>query len=262
MIDVTKLLDIQVGIYVKIKLIKKNNFSTGKVREVISKEDNLNGVIVLIDTGDIGHVLDIINNPNLIKTRILDTESHNSENKLNFYERVMQEKSIPQTIQSFLNSNGGYLYVGIYDEGNTISEKFRGLNEDKKLCEKKILKEKKLEPGQKLSDVKFMDEFRSDIEKTLDKFLTSDIPIGSLIEFEFPIIEEVLILEITIKKSPSPFFYRSLSKSNKPKIFQIYENGEKITERMLDTFYYRDGSRKIRIETFEQFHKFLKNRFN
>ena len=262
MIDVTKLSNIHVDITVKIKLIETNNFAIGKVREIISKEDNPNGIIVLVDTGDVGNIFDVINNPDLIKARILDTESQNSENKLNFYERIMQEKSIPQTIQSFLNSNGGYLYIGIYDDGSTISEKFRGLDVDKKLCEEKLLRGRKLEPGQKLSDEKFMDEFRSDIEKTLDRFLTSTIPIGPLLEFEFPIIEEVRILQITIKNSSFPFFYRTLSKSNKAKIFQIFENGEKITERMLDDFYYSDGSRKVRIETFEQFHKYLKNKFN
>lgn len=262
MVDTTKISDIRIGMTVKINLQNKpNTFSVGKIYEIISKNDDPTGIVVSLENGDIGNVTEVINSPEIIKERILATESHNSENKLNFYEPVMKDKVIPLTIQSFLNSDGGYVYIGIYDDGKTPTETFVGLQEDRKILEDALIKSQKLKFGEKLSDTKFMDIFRSDIEKTLDKFLACDENIGSLIDFDFPIIDEVMILEINVTSSPSPVFYKHKSRNNKEINFEIYENGKKIGDRRLDEFYYRDGSRKTRTETFEDFYKYFKNRF-
>jgi len=261
MVDTTKISDIRIGMTVKINLQNKPNaFSVGKIYEIILKNDDLAGIVVSLENGDIGNVTEVINSPEIIKERILATESHNSENKLNFYEPVMKDKVIPLTIQSFLNSDGGYVYIGIYDDGKTLTETFVGLQEDRKILEDTLIKSQKLKLEEKLSDTKFMDIFRSDIEKTLDKFLVCDENIGSLIDFGFPIIDDVMILEINVTSSSSPVFYKHKSRNNKEINFEIYENGKKIGDRRLDEFYYRDGSRKTRTETFEDFYKYFKNR--
>lgn len=247
-----------------VKIIKQDNLnshSIGKIAEVISKTDDLNGILVLLENGDSGHIVEIINSVEIIRERILSTESHNSENKLNFYEPIMKEKVIPLTIQSFLNSNGGYVYVGIYDDGKTPSETFVGLKEDKKFLEDELIILEELKSEEKLSDMKFKDIYRSDIEKTLDRFLVSDENLGSLIDFNFPVIDGVMILEINITRSDSPVFYKHKSRNNKEINFEIYENGKKLGDRKIDEFYYRDGSRKVRIDTFEEFYTFLQNNF-
>lgn len=257
LVDVTKLSSIQVGMTVKIKVLHKNNIIGGKVYEIFSKEDDHDGIIVLITSGFYGHVLSIHNVIDEIKERILKNESHNSENKEDFYEPIMREHVIPTTVQSFLNSNGGYLYIGIYDHGTTPSEKFRGLDKDREHVTQKFLKSGKLQPGEILSDTDFFNEYQSDIEKALDKYLISDNSLGPLIDYGFPIIDGVTILEIAIRASPNPVF------SNKSEEYQLYKNGQKVGQnRTLDTFFFRDGSRKKPVETFQEFFKYLKDKSN
>lgn len=257
MVDVTKLSDIFVGMTVKIKVLHKNNITFGMVYEIVSKKDDPDGIIVLINSGLYGHILSVHNVIDEIKERIMKNESHNSENKENFYEPIMREHVIPATVQSFLNSDGGYLYIGIFDAGTTPSEKFIGLGEDREYVRQKFLRSGKLEPTETLTDTDFFDEYQSDIEKTLDKHLTSDNPLGPLIDYNFPKIDDVTILEMTIRNSPNPVF------SNNPQDYQLYQNGKKVGKnRKLDNFYYRDGSRKKPIETFNEFFKYLKDRSN
>lgn len=252
--DVTKLSNIQVGMIVKIKVLHKNKITGGKVYEIFSKDDNPDGIIVLITSGLYGHVLSVHNMIDEIKERILKNESHNSENKENFYEPIMREHVIPATVQSFLNSNGGYLYIGIFDAGTTPSEKFLGLGEDKEYVKQKFLKSGKLQPSETLSDTDFFDEYQSDIEKALDKHLISDNPLGKLIDYGFPKIDGVTILEMAIRNSPNPVF------DNKPEEYQLYQNGQKVGTRKLDNYYYRDGSRKVPVENFQKFFKHLKDK--
>ena len=154
--DPTKLSDVHPGMYVKIKT-RNNEISEGEIIRIEKKEDNTDGILVFIDNGNTGNIIEIINSIEKIKERILN-ETQNSENKSNFYQPVMQNEVMPKTIQSFLNADGGYLYIGVKDDAPP-EEKIVGLDEDRKILEERY---------GKLSDDKLKDQFRSDVEKTLD----------------------------------------------------------------------------------------------
>jgi len=260
--DPTKIENVREGVYVKIRVFSNpNEFSEDIVHRVISQNDDKEGIVVVLKNGKKGHTINIINSPEIIKKRIL-AETQNSENK----ETVFDDSDnigiwIPLTIQSFLNANGGYLYVGVKDDAPTVDEKLVGLEYDYKKIEEKLLKRNELEPGSKLSEGKFIDELTMMIIAVLEKFLVSDYPIGQLINFDFPIINDVRILEVNVKQSPEPFFFKHLSKKNKEIEFDIVINNEKVTTRKLDEFYYREGGQKERIETIHEFFKYYKSRF-
>ena len=247
--DPTKLSDVRPGMYVKIKT-RNNEISEGKISRVESKEDNPEGILVFINNGNAGNIIEIINSIEKIKERIL-SETQNEENKSNFYQPVMQNEVIPKTIQSFLNADGGYLYIGVKDDAPP-EEKIVGLDEDRKILEERY---------GKLSDDKFKDQFRSDVEKTLDKFLATDASLGPLLDFDFPVIDGKMILEINVKRSPAPVFYKCLNRNNKETVFEICLNGNEVTRRRLDEFHYRDGSRKKHCETFEEYQNYVKSRW-
>ena len=61
-------------------------------------------------------VVQVINSIEIIKNRIMREDQY-TENKSRFGEDIMRHNVIPKTIQSFLNSEGGYLYIGIGDTG-------------------------------------------------------------------------------------------------------------------------------------------------
>ena len=103
------------------------------VYKVLSEKDDPKGVIVILENGKKGHVIQIVNSAEIIKRRIL-SENQYSENKEVFGAPVMKTKVIPQTIQSFLNSEGGYLYIGIKDTG-TLEERLVGLTFDRETIE-------------------------------------------------------------------------------------------------------------------------------
>jgi len=248
--DHTKLSNIRIGMTVRIKIVNDASESEGQVFKVFSKNDDPDGILVLLEGGRIGNVIKIINSPEIIKKRIL-SETQNSENKSNFYQPVMQNEVIPKTIQSFLNADGGYLYIGVKDDAPP-EEKIIGLDEDRKTLEERY---------GKLSDDKFSDKFRSDVEKTLDKFLASDASFGSLLDFDFPVIDGKMLLQIDVKRSPAPVFYKCLNRNNKETVFEICLNGNEVTRRRLDEFHYRDGSRKRHCETFEEYHEYHNQHF-
>jgi len=239
---------------VRIKVLHKNIIITTKVYEIFSKSDDPDGIIILSTSGVYGHVLSIDNFVDEIRARILRNEAHVSENKENFYEPIMRTHVIPATVQSFLNADGGYLYIGIFDAGTTPSEKFLGLGEDREYVRKKFVNMGKLQPSDTLSDNDFFDEYQSDIEKTLDKYLIADNPLGPHIDYSFPIIDNVIILQMIISASPNPVF------DNNPEVYQLYQNGQKVGTRTLDNYYYRDGSRKKPVENFQKFFKHLKDK--
>ena len=249
--DPTKIENVREDVYVKIRVLSNpNQFSEDIVHRVISQNDYKEGIIVVLKNGKKGHTINIINSPEIIKERIL-TETQNSENKSNFYQPVMQNEVIPKTIQSFLNADGGYLYIGVKDDAPP-EEKIVGLDEDRKILEERY---------GKLSDDKLKDQFRSDVEKTLDKFLASDASLGPLLDFDFPVIDGKMLLQIDVKRSPAPVFYKCLNRNNKETVFEICLNGNEVTRRRLDEFHYRDGSRKKHCETFEEYQNYVKGRW-
>lgn len=259
--DVTKLSDIFEGMNVKIiSTINSTEQNIGIIYKIISLTDNPEGIEVMLKNGDQGNVVSVINSNDIIIRRILATESDDSENKLNFYDLVMKEKVIPITVSSFLNGGGGYLYIGIADDGKKLEERLVGLNQDREIVKASLIKNKKLQPGEELTDQKFMDKFRSDIEDQLEKFLSCSTRLGSLTEYDFPIINGVMILEILIKNSPVPVFYNFPAR-NKHIKFQISQNGDMGTSRELDEFHYRNGSHKGHCDTFAEFLEFYRQHF-
>ena len=246
--DVTKLSDIHVGLIVKIKT--DNQVFQGKIYEIISISDNPDGLKIALESGKRGNVIEVLKSPEIIKDRIFETESHYSDNKQNFYEPEMRYDAIPKAIQAFANSQGGFLYIGVKDDA-PAEEKIVGLDEDREIA---------IRSNGELSEGKFQDVLRGDIEDTLEKFLRCTNSVVSLLDFDFPQIDGKIILEITIKRSPAPIFFKYLSRKQKEIIFSI-EIGGKKKDRKLDEFWYRAGSRKRQIETLEDFYAFLQGHF-
>jgi predicted HTH transcriptional regulator len=260
--DPTKISDVHIGVSTKISLLSSSNeFSEGVVYKVLSEKDDPKGVIVILENGKKGHVIQIVNSAEIIKRRIL-SENQYSENKEVFGAPVMKTKVIPQTIQSFLNSEGGYLYIGIKDTG-TLEERLVGLTFDREIIEngRRAKDWLERERKEKLPDEKFEDFLEMDLMTVLTKYLASDEPIAPLLETNFPEIDGVKILEIHIAKSPKPFFFKNLLSDGREIKFNIKFNNESFGQRFLDNFYIRRGGSKIMLEKNQDFYDYAKNRF-
>ena len=83
---------------------------------------------VRLVNGDTGYVTTVIHSTEVVLRRIMNEDQY-TENKENFSEPVMRDKVIPQTAQSFLNSEGGYLYIGVRDIGEP-DERLVGISRD------------------------------------------------------------------------------------------------------------------------------------
>lgn len=250
--DPTKISDVHVGVNAKISLLANpNESSEGIVHKILSEGDDTQGVVVVLDNGKKGRVVQIINSIEIIKHRIL-SENQYSENKEIFGDDVMRHEVIPKTVQSFLNSEGGFLYIGVRDTG-TLEERLVGLCYDRELVEKA--------KGEKLPDDKFEDYLEMEIIDVLNKYLTSDNTIGPLVSINFPEIIGTKILEIHVTKSGGPFFFKHLTRRNVLKKFEIKFNNESAGQRYLDDFYIRSGGKKKLLETQEEFYNYFKIRF-
>ncbi|MBC8251453.1 MAG: ATP-binding protein [Candidatus Nitrosopelagicus sp.] len=245
--DFTKLFEVHKGMTVKIKVRNQSKNEIGKIVKILSGMDNPNGIEVAIDSGYVGNIIEIINSTEIIKERIFQTESHYSDNKEDFYDPDMRYDSIPKAIQAFANAEGGFLYIGVKDDAPP-EEKIVGLDEDRKTL------------GE-LSEGKFQDKFRSDIEDVVEKHLRpAQKSVVSLLDFDFPEIDGKIILEITIKSSSEPIFFKYFTRKNNEMVFPIKIN-DKIKNRKLDEFWYRAGSRKRETATFEEFFQYFKEHF-
>lgn len=222
--------------------------SEGKVSRILS-DGSGEEVIVVLKNGDRGNVISVINSVEVIKERIM-LETQYSENKLNCLEEVMKTEVIPKTVQSFLNAEGGYLYVGIADTGE-LHERLVGLADDFKSIN---------EPNLPMDEI--CDVLVRKIRDSLGLYLTSEVEISPLLEFNFRDIEGTQILEIKIEKSPAPFFFRHLTKQKKPKQFELYFNNKPAGQhRILDDFYIRIGNAKKSLDTHQEFYEYIKSRF-
>lgn len=257
-INVTKISEIHEEMFAEI-INNSGKKCSGKIHEIKSKSDDPEGIIVLLKTGDEGHLLSIQNSHDHIRERII-SESHFSDNKENFLEPIMHDEEIPQTVQSFLNADGGYLYLGIKDDAETEKEKYVGLESEKKILEDRLIKSRKLEPGKTLSQGKFEDKYQSEIEDALKKFLEYDFRLSDFVSYKFYSFFDKTILEIFIKSAPSPVFYCTGGVKNKQREYDIFLGGKRLTSRRLDVFYVRDGSSKTQYETFEEFYNFVKDK--
>lgn len=238
--------NIQIGDQVEISLSSNPKIrSTGKIYQIFGIINN--ETMVLLENGKRGHVVRVINSGDTIKYRIMH-EGQNSENKLTFGEDIMRNEVIPKTVQSFLNTDGGYLYIGVADEG-TLEDRLVGLNLDFDHIKK---------GDENMTNDKLCDMLQLRILESLHANLKSDMDIGPLLEFNFVTICKIQILEISIKPSPSPWFFLQTNKKGKPKKFHIYYNGNLENEQNLDYFYIRQGNRKVLLETHKEFYDFVR----
>ena len=201
---------------------------------------------VILETGEKGRVISVMHN---IELHIMK-ETQYTENKERFGESVMKDKSIPQAVQSFLNSEGGTVYLGIKDSG-TIEERLVGLDRDLEQ-----MREKTEDTTDKLCDYLAMA-----IMDALEKHLASSAPLGPLVSVNFKDVRDKKIAEILISPSSEPWFYRHTSSRNKLKIFNIKYGDENYKSQKLDYFYIRRGASKKLLETHEEFYNYAKRRF-
>ena len=230
-----------IGDYVEIRVELEGN-SRGTVYEILSQTDPPR---VRLLNGDTGYVVRIINSEVKILQRIMN-EDQNTENKECFGEEIMRNKVIPQTVQSFLNSEGGRLYIGVKDTGE-LNDRLVGLNYDFEM----------LDSSNKTND-RLCDLLKMQIINSLDKYLHSEMSLGELVNVEVVSVREVQLVEVRIKKSPVPWFYRHISKNGKVKQFEICINGKQVQQRALDDFYIRQGNGKKILDTHEKFYTYIK----
>ncbi len=243
----SQLNDVAIGDYVEI-ITSNNEFYEGYVK-LIAKPAKPGNVRVALDTGKIGKVKRIIPNKNEeLEKRILIEDQYN-ENKPNFRQEYMKTDEIPHAVQSFLNSEGGYLNIGIKDDG-PVADRFAGIEEDLKCSHN---------PESKTND-KLCDEYRSRIMDSLDKYLESDTALGPLVDITFVWIRNVQIARIRVKSSPKPWFFKHYNKT-KPIYFDV-KFGKFSTKRKLDDFYVRSGPRRAQLETMSDFYQYAKDHWN
>ena len=243
-------LQVHIGDHVRISLHKNPTMhSEGQVYKIKSDAGPCK-IQVVLTNGDWGTVIRVLNSVQIIEERIM-TEGQYTENKTNFGALVMRHDVIPKTVQSFLNSDGGYVYIGIRDTGS-LEARLAGLESDFAPIKAKY---KHVETD------KLCDQLGLKIMAVLEKHLVSDAALGPLVSVNFPVIRGVTIAEIAIKKSPHPWFYKNLTQRGKVKKFQIFHDGKQLGEVFLDAFYIRQGNGKKRLDTMQEFYEYAKDRF-
>jgi predicted HTH transcriptional regulator len=261
MADVTKLSDIYPSLTVKISVTAQSpRTEIGVIAKVTSLVDNPKGIEVVIDGGLMGNVIEIIKSVEIAKNKIL-IETNYADNKLCFTETVMKEKAIPQAVQSFLNSQGGSLFIGVADDPKPGEEKIVGLQFDRNHYE--------LKNKGPISDDKFKDKLRTDIEHSLETNLYSKIRLGQLVDYDWWHIDGKIFLEIIIPSAKAPVFYKHLYKTEPDKGKEImfnltYKEGHtemKGPSKKLDEFFVREGSHKSPITTFEEYTAYYNTHF-
>jgi len=240
-----RLRNVVVGDHVEI-ITSNKKLSKGYVKLIAksAKSDNVN---VILHNGRIGKVIHIIPRGDEPKKQILKETQYN-ENKENFCEGVMRANVIPKTVQSFLNSEGGYLNIGIKDSG-TVAERFVGIEKDLKYIGRNL---------KNPTNGKLCDKYEQSIMDSLDKYLESDTAIGPLLEITFERICDVQIARIRISPSPKPWFFRQYGN----KLFDVMDKGKVVERRKIDNFYVRSGPGKKPLETMSEFYKYAKDHWN
>ena len=241
------IIDVHVGDEVEIvSLMDSSKFSVGIVYKIFDPMSNR--PTVLLRNSDKGRVIEIKNSDKIIIDGIMN-EDHHNENKKLFSETVMRHKVIPQTVQSFLNSDGGNLYIGVQDSGS-ISDRLIGLDYDFK----------NIDGYEHMSNDELCDKLKLKIMDTLNTRLVSNTKLGPLITIKYPYVKGTQIIHMRIKKSPKPWFFQHLGKHGKPIEFILSSNDKNI-KRKLDDFYIRDGAMKKLLTTHQEFYKYCVDHF-
>jgi len=262
-IDVTKLSNFKKDMAATLR-----NGNLGEIYEINSLQDDPKGIVVTLYDGDHDRVIFLsADNDEQIKDDI-GAEGQHTENKDSFYsDEKMQNKVIPLTIQSFFNSEGGRLYIGVQD-GWVNGEPLQGLDFEvdylrknkQKDAEKKCKKEKKTFDldSFEYSFADFRDDYEMAIRDKVKKWLSSSAELETLLHFKFPNIDGTSILQITVEPSTKPVFFKNWNTDNKEIECLVPLLNEK-KSRKLDTFAYRTGNRKDYCETSESFFNYCVN---
>ncbi len=205
----------------------ENEFVEGMIMEngILSTEEFVpEGVRVMLTDGSIGNVKDLVGSENsiqMIKKRISDRENHFVEKKssLSYDVNFCKENKYLETVasiavQSFLNSEGGFVYLGVSDDGLPL-----GLNSDYSLIHKR--------PND--------DGFEDKLWTVLTKFLGFKIKSDRLLSISFPVIDNVEICEIYVRPSKVPIFL-------KEKTCTVIVDNEHKPQRKIEDFYIRNGN--------------------
>ena len=238
-----------IGDQVEITLKSNPERTSSGIIAHIFPQSGKDRTLVLLRNGDVGWINYAINSDDIRKKRIMQEGQH-TENKELFYGNVMRNDVIPKAVQAFLNSEGGYLYIGVRDTGS-LEERLVGLDRDFQ----------QITGYKDMTIDKLQDKLKGIIMSALDKRLTSDVSLGSLVEINFVDINKICIAEITVQKSTKPWFFQNLSRSGKPFEFELFLNKEPKGKRTLDDFYIRQGERKVMLSTHKEFYKYAVNHF-
>lgn len=262
-IDVTKLSNFKEDMAATLR-----NGNRGLIYEINSLHDDPKGIVVTLYDGDHDHVIFLSADKDEQIKDDIGAEGQHTENKDSFYsDERMQNKVIPLTIQSFFNSEGGRLYIGVQD-GWVDGDPLQGLDFEmgclretkQKDKEKKCKKEKKIFDVNlfKYSFADFRDDYEMAIRGKVTKWLRSSAELNPLLHFKFPNIDGTSILQITVEPSTKPVFFKNWNAENKEIECQIPLLNEK-KSRKLDTFAYRTGNSKDYCETSESFFNYCVN---
>ena len=176
---------------------KPEEWKIGNVEKITDDEDyNPEGIEVEISTGQIGNIKEIIetDSEDSLRNRLTNREDHYTERKETFGFDVKENKKnkernldVVKAVVSFMNSDGGFVYIGVHDDGAII-----GLERDYQ-C---------MEEGKRDND-----QFERQIRQSLSKNLTNESIVSECTKnIKFPQFNGIEICEIQVKKSPGPIF--------------------------------------------------------
>ncbi|MDA7989659.1 MAG: ATP-binding protein [Gammaproteobacteria bacterium] len=239
----TRLRDhLSVGDIVEISLSNRR-LSEGTITIILDNDIfNAKGIVVQIDNGQIGNVKRIIESVNSTNTeyRIQQRESQTLEKKETFAYDIQLEKrneilkkTVCNTIASLLNTDGGYLYIGVSDDGE-----IKGLERDYSL----------------IAGGGNNDKLERQIRDSIAKYLSNYEIILSHLDITFPKINDLEICEIKISPSTKPIFLKTVSYSVK--------TNDSTQNRLFDDFYIRDGNGKKILCEHQVFLNYWNKRFN
>ena len=252
MIDVRKPSEIEEGMIGVVKEFpdqKEEDFREDIiVKKISSAEFEPDGTKVELKNGSIGNLQFISHSENdiqLIKNRLGSRENQIVERKSTFAFDIDQNSPndslktvLAIAVVSLMNSDGGFVYVGVKDDGTPI-----GLDHDYSLI--------------KRSD---NDGFEDVLKQFFPKVLTDKMSQQKCLRYSFPIIDGIEICEIHVKPSTTPIFIQ-------PKFGNVSYEGKKelvceaVKHRVFEDFYIRRGNGHYLVEKYSEFYEYIISRF-
>lgn len=235
--------DIKVGTHVRV--LERENFRSGKLTEGIvsriltSAKEHPHGIMVELRNGAVGRVKEIFEtgkeagpfkeasgiadidfDARSLEAFLAQGEGQMVEFKSSFRFDIKRfeatgvrernkevEKAISKTVASFMNTDGGYTFIGVNDDGKPI-----GIEGDLELMNKHNT-----------------DTFRLQLKNSLESYLLNKI-IYEHLRIEFPVIHGKQVCVVYSTASPEPIFLNDAGKQecyvrvdNESKPFQYDE---------------------------------------